>query len=204
MLNRLLAALYAVAGLASPALAADVTMNAGSWSFLYGSNMPAHPNAAAFSFTFPTTGAEVDYLLTPINRAASVSIVVVSRTDILSGHPVFQDHDTGPCFSPTMATIMIQRQGDNMIAEDGRWWAEGARIPLDHFGAYITTVASLTNLHTWRNVQGHYANDRPSQFAYAIAHIGNIGLTYGGCAFGHGAWTYGGSAREWINRMTAQ
>lgn len=184
-----------------------LSMVATDWNFEFGNNTPANPDALAWSFTFPQwPGAEVDYLVTPVNLNLTGynEIVAVTRTDILSGAPVFTDHDTGGCESETMATIILQVTGDNMVQEDGRWWAEGARIHLNNWGLFVATHADLTDLHVWRNVQGHYASDRPSQFASALTHIGNIGFTFGGCAFGHGAGTLNGTARFWGNRMTAQ
>lgn len=97
------------------------------WDFRFGQNMPPHPDYGAFSFIFPGEGGEVDYLTQTVSMAASKRVVVVSQIVAMSGVPVFHAHqDPGGAVSDAYATIMLQRNGDNMVNEDGRWWAQAS------------------------------------------------------------------------------
>ncbi len=118
-----------------------LTLDPQHWDFRFGQNMPAHPDYGAFSFTFPETGSEVDYLTQTVSMAATRRVVVVTKIDVLSGVPVFHAHqDPGGAVSDAYATIMLQRHGDNMSNEDGRYWARKHRIRLVPGGLVRTEV----------------------------------------------------------------
>ncbi len=175
---------------------ATVSMNPAAWTCRYASPYQITAAGTGFTLMFPQ---EIDYLTTNVTIAAKDRVFVKVQIETVSGAPTFTATDG--C-TPAAFGIMLEVRGDDMRAEDGRWWARLARPALSA-GNYVMD-GPLTDLSQWSNVQGHIATDRPAQFKAAVANLGAVGLTFGACAFGHGASVTGGSAKMTVTEFSVQ
>jgi hypothetical protein len=180
---------------------ATVSVAASAWDFRYGTGISGHPTqeAAGFSFLFPTSG-DVDYLTTNVSINAGSHVHCVAKVEAVSGSPMFVASDGG---SPATFGVILEVRGDDMVSEDGRWWARVNRGALWAPGNYTFDVP-LTDLSRWSNVQGRIASDRPAQFRDAIANLGAVGLTFGAISFGHGVSVSGGTAKMTVTEFSVQ
>jgi hypothetical protein len=169
---------------------ATLSLDASKWEFFYSPNMPQHPaqEGASLSFVFPLADG-VHYLLTRYGGSLADKAEITFSASIAAIPPTEFTYSPNGCdYVPANARIMIQRDGDDLVADYGRWWATvGWRL---QNGSIVMTVP-LTPEH-WSSVNGRLGDTVPDAFADALAHVGNIGLTFGGgCFFGHGAWATG-------------
>jgi hypothetical protein len=172
-----------------------LSVKAQDWSFTHSPGMPASPessNTGKWQFDFPTQDG-VHYLLTPYTTPLA-GIITVS-VNIVGVDPQFTyllDGCSSPGVPPT-ARVMFQRNGDDLIDENGRWWGYMDAIPLK---VGMQTIVIPVTPSRWTNVYGKNGLVNEQGFATAVANPGRIGLTFGGgCSFGHGAWLARGTSR---------
>ncbi len=96
------------------------------------------------------------------------------------------DPDNCPSCYPAHVRAYIERQGDNGVAQNFRWWSDDPySYELDAFGT-VTLVIPFDPA-VWSNVNGQSGTQQPAGFAAALAHPMQIGVTFGGgYFFGHG------------------
>lgn len=153
-----------------------------------------HNADGTWQFDFPAADG-VHYLTRPLVKAETgrQSAFLSCRIQKISGKPFFKSLDiTGPMLPS--ARLMLER-ADDMGSQDGRWWSNPACIVLTADGNSQTLSVQLSP-DLWSNVNGHFGNSRPTQFADAMKNLGRIGITFGGGnSFGHGVYATGGKAR---------
>jgi hypothetical protein len=173
-------------------------MEASAWEFRYSPGMPLHPVPAiggGWQFDFPMQDG-AHYLTAPLT--ASVLGKTVTVTTQVIGDPVYTWAPNECTGTPATAHIMIEKQGDDLIKADGRWWAD-MPIPLT-VGMSVVSVPIVEG--RWTNVYGQM--NTPG-FYDAMTHPGFVGLTFGGgCYFGHGLWLQSGIARMVVKDFTIQ
>lgn len=176
------------------------TANQSNWEIRYSHAMPSHPTLApdgVWNFVFPgaplgglATGS-INYI-TEDYTGVPRSITMVFRVDTEPGS-VFNYDFTGDglnspshgCVTPPSVTLLLEKQGDDMQAEDSRWWAGNAAVDTSN-GTNITVTVPIDPAY-WTNVQGKPGTTRPSGFQSAVQNLGHIGMTFGGgCSYGHG------------------
>ncbi len=174
---------------------ATVSLDPADWDFRNDTGAHGHPEGPGVSFLW---SGEVDYLTTDVSIAATQRAHAVVRLAVASGMPTFVAADG--C-TPAAMRIMLEVRGDDLRQEDGRWWARLDGPPLQAPADYDLDV-SIADLTQWSNVQGHVASDRENQFKGAMANLGAVGITFGGCFFGHGASPQNGTVRLTITEFT--
>lgn len=166
------------------------------WQLEYSPGVTLQHNAdGTWQFEFPATDG-VHYLTRLLIKAEAGrhTAFLACKIQKISGQPLFKSVDTtGPM--PPSARLMVQRADDDMRSEDGRWWSNPACIVLNADGNSQTLSVQLSP-NLWSNVNGHFGNSRPAQFADAMKNLGRLGITFGGGnSFGHGVYATGGRAR---------
>jgi len=170
----------------------DLTLDATKWIFAYSHGMPDHPTQLprGWSFDFPPQDG-VHYVLTGSDLSGGASIVVTATVTMTPGAVFDWNRDGNTCPTPAAAHLMIQRRGDDMVDEYGRWWAS---VPIPLIPGTLTIAVPLT-ADAWTDVYGRSGADNPESFRVALASGGNVGLTFGGgCFYGHGVHVSGGNA----------
>lgn len=175
-----------------------LSMDAAAWSFRFSPGMPEHPMAAiggGWQFDFPAQDG-AHYLTAPLT--ASVLGKTITVTVQIIGDAVYTWPDDHCAGSPAKAHIMVERQGDDLRAASGRWWAD---VPLTlQAGASVVSVPVAQG--RWTNVDGQFD---PFGFDDAMTHPGFVGVTFGGgCFFGHGVWLQSGASRMIVRDFTIQ
>jgi hypothetical protein len=177
-----------------------IYLKANRWVVAYsrGTKLVQVPRGAWY-FDFPAPPDHVNYLMVPYHaRAPHKFLSLTVKITTLSGNPVFNSRET--CVGGMSANVrpMIQRQGDNMISEFGRWWSNPEHFELKPTNGNVTITVPLTPNH-WSSVYGKFGNYNSttlSEFKKTLRAIQRVGLTFGGgCAFGHGINVSGGKAR---------
>jgi len=179
--------------------ASSASMAAASWNFQYSPGMPDHPSAVVTGWTFNFPPADgVHYLVTGVSMKATAQ---VAASVSVSGTGTFQ-HKADACPNPASVRLFLQRKGDDMsgvgVYEFYRWWSTSVFLTLAP-GASADLVVPVSPEH-WTSVMGRsgnaVANLTVPAFKDAMANLGAVGFTFGGgCAFGHGVWVTGGSAK---------
>jgi hypothetical protein len=140
----------------------------------------------------PTSNG-LHYVVQPVaGRLAGSALAATWRIDGTDG---VKFREVEPCgdWSQAAVRFMIQRRGDNLTAqgpyEHYRRWSAPLALALGP----VSFVVSLSPDH-WSSVYAKRGNEVPNELAAALADVGNIGLTYGGCFAGHGVYTADGTA----------
>jgi hypothetical protein len=176
-----------------------VYLKANRWVVAYspGTKLVQVPDGAWY-FDFPAPPNHVNYLMVPYHASAPHKFLSVTfKITMLTGNPVFHSLERG-CNRLANFRPIIQRTGDNMSEEFGRWWSNPESFELKPTNGNITITVPLTANH-WSSVYGKFGNYNSitlSAFNKTMREIQAVGLTFGGgCAFGHGINVSGGRAR---------
>jgi hypothetical protein len=159
-----------------------------------------------FSFDFPLLPGSVHYITKPVTLAAN-GRASAAFTIATTGNPVF-DYRTAPnntCNAPAAVRLFLQRRGDDMSGrgqyEFYRWWSNAGTVLKQ--GSFTVDVPLQPAL--WTSVFGKTGDRNPAAFAAAMAHLGQVGVTFGGgCFFGHGVRILNGGAVFTMNRFAVQ
>lgn len=169
-----------------------------SWDIRYSVDMPDHPPLATdgqWFFRFPEGyAAHVNYVTRdsgPVTQAETVTMVF--RVDYDSATVFHFTQECPDSVTPASVYLMLQRRGDDMQSQDGRWWS--GQTPVEQNGTTVTISVPLQAAY-WTNVEGVSGSARADGFNSALANLGHIGMTFsGGCTAGHGLSVTGGKAR---------
>lgn len=166
------------------------------WRFRYSNGMPVGPtrrrNGDGFRFTFPLVPNDVDYLTTAYRGDAQDYVSATAKIARIDGTPVFVASGEGEV--ACHARFLVEREGDDLSDEDGRWWSRLRSFPL-RVGEGWSTVTVPFHPVEWSNVHGKVASERRAQFRVCLDNVGHVGLTFGATFFGHGVSVKGGRAR---------
>lgn len=181
---------------------------AAAWQIRYSTGVSLDPGAPGeeFSFKFPRAPGSDHYITGPVMLAAKVA-AHARFTLTTGGDPVF-DYRTAPdntCDRPAAVRLFLQRQGDDMTGrgdfEFYRWWSTAGTV----LKAGTVTVDVPLDPALWTSVFGKTGDKNPGAFAAAMAHLGNVGVTFGGgCFFGHGVRVLNGSATFTMHRFAVE
>ncbi len=190
-----------VAASAALLLVACIECNAAAaagWEIRYstGVTLKAPALGQEFSFNFPLLPGSVHYITKPLalpaGGAASASFTITTTAE-----PAFDYHTAANniCANPAAVRLFLQRQGDDMSGKGDyefyRWWSNTGAVLKQ--GSATLTVALEPSL--WTSVYGRKGDANPAAFADAMAHLGNVGVTFGGgCFYGHGVRILNGEA----------
>ena len=187
--------------------------SASGWSvqFSQGANPLVDLGNGAWYIDFPTCDdCKLDQVVTPINRALTGNITAVISTQILTGAPVFdyKFEPTNTCDYPAHTRLYVQQKGDNFSGQGEyefyRCWARDAAFRLDQWGQ-VTLTESVTKADAWSSVHGKTGDEALAEFTIAMANVGVAGFVFGGgCFYGHGVRTVGGTARFNMGSFSAQ
>lgn len=111
-------------------------------------------------------------------------VTLTYRVELASGAAIVPVKNPA---APSQLTLYVQRQGDNWMKEDYRWWASSVAVQGIKAGTY-TIYASFSE-DTWTNVLGH---SNKAAFEEALKHADRVGFTLGGGdGLGHGVYATG-------------
>jgi hypothetical protein len=199
--------LSATAVFSAPVLAQpyppDLDLSASVWQILNNGATLHNDASGGLYFDFPAvqpnagclgppiTCTNVNYLTTThVPTAISGMISITLRVDASDPPPSFEDTSTGSCGNTTVRAFFRSQGGGN----NSRWWSN----PI----SYTLTSGTVTmnipiDSDIWSNVVGDFGYENPNQWANAIDDVIELGVTFGnsGCAFGHGVFVVGGTAR---------
>ncbi len=201
------------------ALLTQPSQLAGNWNVKYSYNMPKHPAAnvggPGWNFDFPVVPdpfswdqyspypPSVHYVTTnyhgPLPAGGSITMTFTLTE---TGSPVFntqmEPSNTGTF--PASVVVYFSDHNDGGDQYD-RWWSQWN---LSYYadltqgpGTYTVTVPLIHDPAVWTSVYGQDGVDTPSadRFAHALAHVTDIGVTFGGGFFkGHGVNVMDGTA----------
>ena len=185
-------------------------VTASAWQAQYSSGVSIVPAAAGWKFAFPTTPNSVHYVVAPTNLTLNTAQRVTADMTITGTKPVFEETATPgqSCVGPPAVRLFVQQQGDDLSGTGAstyaRWWSNPAAIDLVP-GTFV--LGATLDPNSWSGIfgeQGGSSAAATAGFRTAIAHIGNIGVTFGGCFFGHGADLTSGSATFNMKGFAAQ
>lgn len=202
-MGKILALLLVLAGCGDSNKAA-----AQGWEIRYskGAKLNIPMQGQEFSFNLPLFPGSVHYITKPVTLAAG-SAASASFTITTSGDPVFDYHTAANniCDRPAAVRLFLQRQGDDMSGkgqfEFYRWWSNAGTVLKE--GSVTVSVPLQPAL--WTSVFGKTGDVNHAAFAAAAAHLGHVGVTFGGgCFYGHGVRILNGSAVFTMNRFAVQ
>lgn len=182
-------------------------LTAGTWTIRYSPGMPSHPypsNVGQWYFDFPTDpNSSVNYVTASYGPSTAPSqMVSVTFTISTTGNPVFNYQLGDPqntCNYPAHVRLFLERSDDDMSSEFYRWWSNPVSYELAATRDGAVTLSAPLSPHDWSSVLGRFGDedqDTINGFNSALAHLGNVGMTYGGgCFAGHGVNVSGGTAR---------
>ncbi len=166
-----------------------------NWYIYYSSGVPLHPSSCdqgAWSFRFPGSegGGHVNYVQTPVYATTQPqSVTITFKVD--SNAPIYEVLDPRDV-SPATFRVFFERQNDDLVDPNGRWWANESMYNLGSQDGRVLSITVPFSPDRWTNVQGE---QDPRAFASALQNIGWIGLTFGGQYFaGHGVTMKDGTA----------
>jgi hypothetical protein len=198
-----------------PSYPPDLDLSASVWEILNGGATLHNDAAGSLYFDFPVEPdtsckasgncGRVNYLFTTHTpRAISGILTVTLRVDT-TGTPSFEHTSTDPlCTSPASVRAMIWSK-NNSLHDGYRWWSNPIGYVL---GAGTVTWHIPIDPAWWSGVDGKFANYNNSylqQFNRALDDVSSLAVTFGGgCAFGHGVFVVGGTARFTIENYEVQ
>jgi hypothetical protein len=169
------------------------------WTFFYGQPNPVMADAT--SFLWPASPyTEPHYMLHPHGPVtASQTISITYKIEAVSGAPVIQSTECTSTQNPAAKAALIICCGNQTTYYDRAWWITVAPMTI---GTHtITAPFSSPNWTFVAAKSGPVQN--PSQWAYMLANMNKIGLTFNGCSsMGHGAYCVGGTAKVTIVSVT--
>lgn len=170
--------------------AAPVGNRAGLWKIIHSNSMPStlskSPGAIG-KFNFPVNIGFVGYVMSAYVGPRPSTITMTFRID---GNGMFDSNWSGAngpsqgCFNPASVTVIVQKVGDDLTGEDGRWWA-GTQVLTNNNG--VVAVVIPVDPDHWVNAMGKIGNTRVEGFEATMKNLGHVGFTFGGgCNYGHG------------------
>jgi hypothetical protein len=184
---------------------AAVSMDPARWSFQASPGMPPSPSSCGdgtqWCFDFPSRDG-LQYLVTPVAGFVAGTMTAKFHIEADAG-ATFRESD--PCGDRHQASVRLyfQRRGDQLTAryEDWRWWSNPAHVVLAN-GTHVLSAQLAAS--EWSQVYGKKGDTRAQAFAAAAGDVQALGVTFGGCFFGHGAYVTGGSARFVMTGFTVR
>jgi len=191
--------------------AAEFDLVASHWRTYHAGHKTDLTNApdGSLSFVFPDASqGTINYLYShaayDVSGATTVSAALALT--VLSGTPAFTYPTApNPCVYPATVRLLLFDTSGGWGDEFGRWWShEGFQelIP-----GVFTLTAHLDDPTQWSSVYGTFASESPEAlagFAAVKAHA-KLGMTFGGgCFFGHGVSTSGGTVEFDLHTFSAQ
>lgn len=147
--------------------------------------------AGALYFNVPTQVVGYAYTASP-SRAITGTVRLTMRVDVLSGAPSILPVEPCAAAGATVRPFVFSHRND-WGGEFSRWWSNPERMLLT---AGTVSLAIPLTADRWSSVFGKRGTDAPADFAAALADVSSLGVTFGtDCAFGHGVYVSGGSAR---------
>lgn len=183
---------------------------ASAWQAQYSAGVSIVPASVGWQFAFPATPDSVHYVVAPANLTLNTAQTITAQVAITGNAPVFEETATPgqSCVGTPAVRLFVQQQGDDLSGAGAyayaRWWSNPAAVDLA-LGTFTLTATLAPN--SWSGIfgeQGGSSAAATAGFQTAIAHIGNIGVTFGGCFFGHGADLKSGSAIFGMKGFAAQ
>ena len=157
-------------------------------------DFPVEPDT---SCTVPGDGIACDYVnyLFTDHVPSSVSgmLSIRMRVDVIENSPVFHHTEFNtPCTNnPPAVRAMIW--GNTNLSFKGRWWSRDIRFALEPGTVTLNIPIDPT---LWSGINGQPATEDMADWTRTITNTKRLAVTFGGgCAFGHGIFTTGGTAR---------
>jgi hypothetical protein len=201
---------------AAPKPPVAVSLNASKWEITPSASslMPLHPTPlagmAGWVFAFPQMPGYVGYVTVPFRTDITRRTMLTFTAQIVAAPGTVFRYDTeafNTCQYPAHARAYLEKRGINWRAAYHRWWSNPLAMELDEDAGTVTMVMPLTP-GAWSSVHGELGslNVRTRRgFADVLAHMGRIGLTFGGgCFFGHGVFIDGGPAQFILTNYAVQ
>lgn len=172
----------------------------GGWYF----NMPVYDDISVPCWNSRKC-SYVGYLLTPFTGPITLGQTLTLKVRMTGVNPVFR-YQTNPdntCSTPAGIHLLLENIKDDFSgqgpAEFYRWWSNPLGYILNADGVTYTVQVPISP-EQWSSVYGKEGNDPDPNalagFLDTLAHMGNIGFTFGGgCFFGHGVFLQSGAAQ---------
>lgn len=181
---------------------APASLGALSWKFVvggiaWGVELFNDESGALVTHLPHTDSGTLNYLYTrsPYTVAGYTWLKAEYMVVATSGAPVVTYPWTG-CTDPAKIRLFLWSTSSTYRGtEYERWWSNIGEIPLT-VGQWIVSIASDLEPVHWYSVLGRPALDNPTATAaFEAAKAGAwVGVTFGGCAAGHGVGVGGGDA----------
>ena len=174
-------------------------------------------SGGGLAFAFPVfdgvTTASANYLTTRVQTPRSAAPMISADVQVFTATGAEQFINYFPydpdCQAASTVRLYFEVKGMKYNSPSDRWWANpptGA-----YMGAFtLTGAGGIATLSVplipseWSNAQGQWGSSVPSQFAAAVKSIARVGVTFGGCFFGHGVGVSNGTATFKITRFEVQ
>jgi hypothetical protein len=196
------------AELAGPATGGRaLSLTKGDWTTISnpGRFTLSNDEPGTLSFTFPPAPDSMNYLYhtnPPASIGGSLRVSVAVRT---IGNPVFRNWETSDsCAAAAHVVLLSGSDPFNAAKPFGRWWANPDAYPLSG-GAATLSIPSTPD--RWSSADGRRADADAvtlAGFTAAKASVSGLGLTFGGCFFGHGVSASGGTATFVLTEFSIQ
>jgi hypothetical protein len=173
----------------------EISLTPQDWYIFHSDGMPDHPAAnseGAWSFDFPSLDSgHVNYVQTPFDvTVAPHNVSMTFKVESTAPYYVVLDPND---VLPATLHLFIERQGDDLVNPNGRWWAQTGSYNLGSRDNETVSINVPFASDEWSNVYGQFD---PDAFSSAVENVGWIGFTLGGQYFwGHGVALRGGSAK---------
>lgn len=185
----------------------DLSLNRKDWTYTGNPLQWSNDASGALTFVFPSKQTvNYTYEWVKVPKVIYDSLTATITITVLTGTPVFHFDASQPA-NCTMKPFVVLFMSSNWSSasggngDDDRWWAFADKVTLAP--GPITLTARIDPAR-WLNVNGQTGDTRPAQFQSATRNINGLGLTYGGgCYYGHGVFTTGGTARMAITHLEA-
>jgi hypothetical protein len=130
----------------------------------------------------------------------TMNVTTISHTPVFNY--VFEPDNT--CVYPAHVRPYIERNGDNGVAPNYRWWADDPYSYDLSIPGTVTITAPLSGAY-WSNVRGQTGLQQPAGFKAALTTPMRVGVTVGGgCFYGHGVNTTSGVSQLSMVQMDLQ
>lgn len=181
---------------------ATISLAKKSWATLSDPNpFPlGNDSAGGLYFDFPAAPKSMGYLYNKTPPKTIGGTVVISLGVATTGTPVFKNWEQSDSCAPQAHPFFMSGSDPFNAAKPlARWWANPASYTL---ASGNTTLSIPLTPENWSSADGRWANaDATTLAAFnaAKSNVSGMGVTFGGCFFGHGVSVSGGTARFTIN-----
>lgn len=192
-----------------------ISLAPSAWSAHYSSGVTLKPlvGMAGFFFDMPAPPGHVNYLTTkrttPLLESQTIS--VAGQIVTTSGDPVFiiePEYDGSQCGTPSVRLYFEQTLPKHVpnateAPDTFRWWSNPDAVVFED-GSFALSAPVAPG--RWSDAGGRFATDplAAKGWAAALASPGAVGVTFGGCFFGHGVQVVDGTARFILTSYTIQ